>query len=241
MSLDINGLEETKQRLSEIKEEAVRLNESIQSSLQEAQLLVKKAVDELKKVHSSKASLADLSAETTFLRLSKGVETDDLEMPKISLDEVEILSSESKLASQPIRVSKKWLEKIKSVDKRPPNPVLTADELKELESRLKDNVCPLCVSFALDGTCTIQSFEKCPIDTYLDRLVKMIEEMGHRPWMEDYFERMYRDICPGCAGRVNEDYCPPKEDGECAIFTYLPTIVKTVETFLQEKKEKGGD
>jgi hypothetical protein len=119
-------------------------------------------------------------------------------------------------------------------------PVLSAEERKELETRLKDNVCPICVSFSLDGTCTLQSFETCPITLFLDRLVNMIQEMGHRPWMEEYFERMYRDICPGCSARESPDYCPPREDGECSIYTYLPTVVRTIEDFMAEREKRSG-
>jgi len=54
--------------------------------------------------------------------------------------------------------------------------------------------------------------------------------------MEDYFDRMYREICPGCKGRVSPDYCPPREEGECSLFTYLPTVVRTIEQFLKEKR-----
>jgi hypothetical protein len=108
-----------------------------------------------------------------------------------------------------------------------------------LERRLKDNVCPICVSFALDGTCTLEAFETCPIDLYLNRVVAMIEELGHRPWMEEYFERMYRDICPGCKGRVDKDYCPPRDEGDCALYSYLPTVIRTIEGFLKERSESG--
>jgi len=237
MSRENDGLQGDQNRLLEIQKEAGQLNQSISASVREVQLLVEKAVEELRKVRVVKSDLADLRAETTYLRLSRGIVADEPEVPETPASQFEPLWKELKVMSQPVRASKEWLEKIKGVEKRSPNPILTTEEQLELERRLKENVCPLCVSYALDGTCTIQSFEKCPIDTYLDRLVKMIDEMGHQPWMEDYFDRMYRDICPGCAGRVNEDHCPPKEEGECAIFTYLPTIVRTVEDFMKEKKE----
>ena len=94
------------------------------------------------------------------------------------------------------------------------------------------------MSFALDGSCTLQAFETCPIDLYLNRLVTIIQELGHRPWMEDYFERMYREICPGCQGRLEKDYCPPRDEGDCALYTYLPTVVRTIEDFLNERQAR---
>jgi hypothetical protein len=240
MSQESNSLQNSQNRLSEILSKADRLSTSIQDEQLAVLRLVEQAVQRYKDVRKTKLELANLRAEATFLRLSEGVDIDEPKIPNSSLPELEVLWKELKLISQPVRASKEWLERIKEVDTKPPRPILTTEEQLELERRLKDNVCPICVSFSLDGTCTLQSFEKCPIDTYLDRLVKMIDEMGHRPWMEDYFERLYRDICPGCAGRVDEDHCPPRDDGECAIFTYLPTIVRTVEDFMKEKAEANS-
>jgi len=237
MSQESNSLQNSQNRLSEILSEADRLSTNIQEEQLAAFRLVEQAVQRYKEIRKTKLELANLRAEATFLRLSEGVDIEEPKIPNSSLPELEVLWKELKLISQPVRAGKEWLERIKEVDTKPPHPILTTEEQLELERRLKDNVCPICVSFSLDGTCTLQSFENCPIDTYLDRLVKMIDEMGHRPWMEDYFERLYRDICPGCAGRVDEDHCPPRDEGECAIFTYLPTIVRTVEDFMKEKME----
>jgi len=242
VSSDKDGVQEARERLAQIHSQAQRLRESVESSFREAARLFENSVAEMQKARDLKSQLADLRAETTFLRLDRYLEEAvELEIPETSIDRFNRLWTEMKTAFQPVRPSREWLERIKEIDKKPLHPVLTPEECLELERRLKENVCPICVSYALDGTCTIQFFENCPIDTFLSRLVKMIDEMGHRPWMEDYFDKMYRDICPGCSGRVDEDYCPPREEGECSLFSYLPTIVKTVEGFLQEKRESEGD
>jgi hypothetical protein len=237
VSAEDNSPERAKTRLDEIRSEADELRGMISSTYREAYSLVQKAIAKAQKAREENRKLAELRAEATYLRLSEGLEAEDLERAEIVSGDLRQLWKDYQVALKPVGLPRDWLEKIKKVEKRPRNPVLSTEERLELERRLKDNVCPICISFALDGTCTLQAFETCPIDAFLDRLVNMIEEMGHRPWMEHYFERMYRDICPGCSGRIEEDYCPPRESGECALFSYLPTVVRTVEEFMKDKRE----
>jgi len=215
VSPEYDSSAQAKERLSQITSEAARLLKKTKTSYGEVEELIHQVVKSAKSARKQSAKLQNLKAEAMSL-------WSDLES-----------------TLQPVRPSVDWLEKIRKMEeRRHQSPALTPEERVELELRLKENVCPLCVSYTLDGTCTNQSFETCPITTFLDQAVEMIEDMGHRPWMEDYFERMYRDICPGCKGRVDKDYCPPREQGDCSLFTYLPSVVKTIETFLKERAEK---
>ena len=183
-----------------------------------------------------RSKVEDLKAEALYLRLLHDLPPEETVSPEGGLGACENVWKELRAALQPVLPSQEWLEKIREVESaRTEAPALSPEDRDELERRLKDNVCPICVSFALDGTCTLEAFETCPIDLYLSRLVAIIEELGHRPWMEDYFEQMYRDICPGCKGRVDKDYCPPRDEGDCALYTYLPTVVRTIEGFLKER------
>lgn len=238
MSSDREELRQAEQRLGQIQEDFARLYDEAQEVCDKVLSTVEQATEKAKLARDKRAKLEDLKAEALYLRLLHNLPLEEFATPETRLDEGELAWKGLRSASLPVRPSSLWLEKIRELERsRSGQAVLSAEERAELERRLKDNVCPICVSFALDGTCTLESFETCPIDLYLGRLVTMIEELGHRPWMEDYFERMYRDICPGCSGRVDQDYCPPREEGECSLFTYLPTVIRTIESFLRERNE----
>jgi hypothetical protein len=239
VSPDQDSSAQVKERLSQIAAEAAQLVEETKTSYGEVTDLIQRVVENARAAREQVAKLQNLKAEATYLSLRHDFGVEDIEVPGSKLESVTTLWRDLESNLRPVGPSSEWLEKIRELEeKRRQSPALTSEERADLELRLKENVCPLCVSYALDGTCTNQSFETCPITIFLDQVVEMIEDMGHRPWMEDYFERMYRSICPGCKGRVDKDYCPPREEGDCSLFTYLPSVVKTIELFLNERAEK---
>lgn len=115
---------------------------------------------------------------------------------------------------------------------------MTPEEKLELKRRIEEAVCPICVNYTLDGRCENSSFETCPINQYFDGLIEMIIQAGHMPWMDDYYEALRNKVCPICGRRRADGYCQPREDGDCAAYTYLPTIVKVVEDYLKEKNSQ---
>ncbi len=238
MSSDREGLQQAEERLSQIRRERSRLAQDTQARCDDLFSRLSAIAEEAEAVRTKRAELENLKAETLYLRLLHQLPPEESESPRTDWERYETVWREVRAAMQPARPSAEWLERIREVEeRRSSRPILTPEERAELERRLKDNVCPICVSFALDGSCTLEAFESCPIDLYLNRLVGMVEQLGHRPWMEDYFERMFREICPSCQGRVNQDYCPPREDGDCSLYAYLPSVVRTVEDFLRERAE----
>lgn len=234
--MSTDRMAEAKARLTELDEELAALQAEAQGAYDKVLATVQDALEKAREARRSRAQLEDLRAEALHLRLQHDLPIEFPRPPETRSREIEYTWKEVRSQLQPVRPSIEWLEKIREVEEtRRQKPVLSEEERAELERRLKDNVCPICVNFALDGTCTLDAFDTCPIEIYLNRLVRMIEQLGHRPWMEDYFERMYREICPGCQGRTERDYCPPREEGECSLFNYLPTVVRTIESFLDER------
>lgn len=239
MSGNGDELREAQGRVSEIREELSRLKKENQAANEELIAEVRKVLNRAETGRNQRARAENLKAEALYLHLVHDVPLEESEMPEAPLDAWEAAWQEVRATLQPVRPSSEWLEKIRHAEEEEHHqPALSEEERLELERRLKDNVCPICVSFALDGSCTLEAFEACPIDIYLNRLVSIIQDLGHRPWMEDYFERMYREICPGCKGRVEKDYCPPRDEGDCALYTYLPTVVRTIEDFLKEREAR---
>ncbi|MFZ0427761.1 MAG: hypothetical protein WAO20_06570 [Acidobacteriota bacterium] len=226
-------------RMTEIRAELDSLKQENEAAGEKLVAEFREVRDKAELARDRRVRAENLKAEALYLHLRHGLSLEEMTTPEAPLDVCETVWREVRATMQPVRPSIEWLEKIREVEEqRQQQPALSESDRLELERRLKDNVCPICVSFALDGSCTLQAFETCPIDLYLNRLVTIIQELGHRPWMEDYFERMYREICPGCQGRLEKDYCPPRDEGDCALYTYLPTVVRTIEDFLNERQAR---
>lgn len=229
---------QAKARLNEIQKEANALQKEATSSFEQLMAMAERAVEIAKLARQSRIRLETLNAEALYLSLSEGLEWNEVDTPESPPENLDRIWKSLRAELLPVTAQGDWLEKIRNLEKdRSEKPFLTPEEREALELRLKENVCPICVSFSLDGSCTLEAFETCPITHYLNRMVAIVEELGHRPWMEDYFERMYRDVCPGCSGRVDKNYCPPREDGECSLFTYLPSVIRTIEEFMKERDQ----
>ncbi len=112
---------------------------------------------------------------------------------------------------------------------------MTPEEKAELKIRIEEAVCPICVNYTLDGKCDNTAFDDCPIRLFFDDVVEMITELGHMPRMESYYAAFQKKVCPRCGKRKPNGGCPPREEGNCAVYTYLPTIVRVVERFFEEK------
>ncbi|MEJ2078659.1 MAG: hypothetical protein P8020_16080 [Acidobacteriota bacterium] len=239
MSGNGDALSQAQKRMSEIRAELDLLKKENQTVSDQLVAEVRKVRDKAETAREKRVRAEDLKAEALYLHLCHSIPFEEMLTVEAPLDAFETAWREVRATLQPVRPSAQWLEKIREVEVEcQQQPALSESERLELERRLKDNVCPICVSFALDGSCTLQAFETCPIEIYLSRLVGIVQQLGHRPWMEDYFERMYREICPGCQGRLDKDYCPPRDEGDCALYTYLPTVVRTIEDFLKERQAR---
>lgn len=233
-----NHEDKVQQRLSQIDEQTAQLSDSLQNSLNSIRSIGKQLVEAARGARTVSEELANLRAEARLLCLTNGIELSDLPETESQLEVAENIWDELSLQLRPAGPSEEWIEKIRNATVSHKGPsVLSDEESQQLRKRLEETVCPLCVNFALDGTCTLEAFDECPIATYQGRVVEMVRKMGHKPWMEDYFQRMYKDICPLCRDKSTGGVCVPREEGDCALFSYLPAIVKTVEEFMKERAE----
>jgi hypothetical protein len=208
----------------------------MQASYDEIEALGSQLAEAARCTRTQAEHLANLRAEARYLCLAHGLDLEDLPESENRLEMIHEVCREVTSSLRPVGPAQEWIQKIQEAGiSQEGQSFLSPEEREELRRRLEETVCPLCVNHALDGSCTLQAFDQCPITTYQDRVVDMIQKMGHRPWMEDYFESMYQDICPLCRDRSTQEVCVPREDGDCALFTYLPAIVKTVEEFLKER------
>ncbi|MGW8180187.1 MAG: hypothetical protein ACWGQW_15720 [bacterium] len=235
-----NQEDKAQERLSQIDKQTAQLHEGLQESLEKIRVLGEQLLDAAQGTCKVNKELANLRAEARFICLTHGLRLSEQQEIESHLEVAEQLWREVVAQLRPVGPSEEWISKIRNatVDHQD-HSFLSQEESAELRERLEETICPLCVNFALDGTCTLEAFDECPIGAYQDRVVEMIQKMGHRPWMEDYFQSMYKDICPLCRDKSTGGVCVPREEGDCALFSYLPAVVKTVGEFMKERTEKS--
>ncbi|GAB4233652.1 MAG: hypothetical protein Kow00109_06430 [Acidobacteriota bacterium] len=230
------ALSGTQARLEDLEAVCRQLKRETEDGFRQFLAALTELRERSKTLRETRRRLEDALAEVLYLRLTHHLPEDGLARPEIPWSEAEALWMEIKAQWQAVGPSRTWLERIREAEERRAQaPILSDEDRQELRRLLEEVVCPICVSYSLDGTCHQEAFEDCPIEMFLDRLVRMVAEMGHRPWMEEYFEGMYREVCPHCSGRDASGACPPREEGDCSLYTYLPTVVRTIEDFLKQK------
>jgi RNase P subunit RPR2 len=110
-------------------------------------------------------------------------------------------------------------------------------DLQELDRRLKELICPVCVERGPKGTCNLSDLEQCPITLHLPGLVEVVRSV-HSDQMEDYLEKVRQDICTNCQSALSPvGQCDVRNAGHCALDAYLLLIVQIIDDFLAEKAQ----
>lgn len=116
--------------------------------------------------------------------------------------------------------------------------MLSAAELEELDRRLKDLICPVCIERRIDGTCSLSALRQCPITMHLPGLVSVTESV-HSNRMDAYIQAVREQICANCrAPLFPRGGCDARREGRCALDAYLLLIVQGIDDYLAQKLER---
>ncbi len=109
------------------------------------------------------------------------------------------------------------------------------EDLRELDRRLKEIICPICVERGPKATCNLWDLEECPITLHLPRLVEVVRTV-HSDQMKAYVEKVRQDICTTCQSALSPlGQCDVRDAGHCALDAYLLLVVQTIDDFLAKK------
>ena len=89
-------------------------------------------------------------------------------------------------------------------------------------------VCSVCLDQANDGTCGLGRRRVCAIEAHLPRLVEVLSSIDS-PRMDEYVAAVEAEICGRCAQQDSGRKCELRDEGKCALYTYLPLVVEAVE------------
>ena len=97
---------------------------------------------------------------------------------------------------------------------------------------IRRRVCSPCLDGRGDGTCGL-SGRTCALDVHLPRIVEAILAVDSTR-MDDFIAAIEAEICAGCESRGSGGACRLRDQGDCALATYLPLVVDAVEEVHQK-------
>ncbi len=101
-------------------------------------------------------------------------------------------------------------------------------DLDSIDSRLRKSICPNCVRFTRQHTCSLPEDRPCSLFSNLDQIVEIVRGT-HSPRVEPYLTVLRDQVCAACDHEDDHKYCPCREGLDCALDTYYPMIIETIE------------
>ncbi len=111
-----------------------------------------------------------------------------------------------------------------------------AINLNIIETRLRETLCPNCVRFTRQHTCSLPLDRPCSVFKNLPDIVAIVHDT-HSRRIDPYVTVLRDQVCSACHYEDDHGSCPCREDVDCALDTYYPLIVDTVEQELRRQGE----
>lgn len=92
---------------------------------------------------------------------------------------------------------------------------------------IRQKVCSVCLDQAHDGTCGLTK-RTCAIERHLPRLAEVLSSIDSSR-MDEYVAAVEAQICSRCPEQDAQGRCGLRNEGECALYTYLPLVIEAIE------------
>ncbi|MFQ5429039.1 MAG: hypothetical protein ACE5E1_01910 [Phycisphaerae bacterium] len=103
--------------------------------------------------------------------------------------------------------------------------------LRSIERDLRERICPSCVRLTRQAACSLPKERPCSLFSNLDDVVRIVQET-HSRQIDPYVDVLRDRVCAACHSEDEHGSCPRREDIDCALNTYYPLIVDTIEEAL---------
>lgn len=104
--------------------------------------------------------------------------------------------------------------------------------LSGIEARLRERLCPSCVRYTSQHTCSLPPTRSCALFANLPAIVEIVRKT-HSSSIGPYIDAVRDTVCATCHYEDDHGGCPLRDDLDCALNTYLPIIVEEVEAELE--------
>jgi hypothetical protein len=103
---------------------------------------------------------------------------------------------------------------------------------------LRATVCSVCLDRKDDGTCGLSGGHTCGLEAHLPRILEVVETV-HSSRMDEYVEAIRQRVCVVCEQEA-QGVCRLRNEGACALDTYLPLVVEAIEEAQRTLKERSA-
>ena len=93
---------------------------------------------------------------------------------------------------------------------------------------IQERTCAVCLDVADDGTCGLPRARTCALPAQLPTIVEAILRVKSDR-MDDYVTAIENAVCANCAEPDEQGRCGLRDQGACALYTYLPLVVDAIE------------
>ena len=92
---------------------------------------------------------------------------------------------------------------------------------------VRDAACAACLDVADDGSCGLQD-RLCAVPAQLPAVVAATLRVQSSR-MDEYVQAIEEDVCRGCHESDADGRCVLRDQGRCALYTYLSLIVDAID------------
>ncbi len=105
---------------------------------------------------------------------------------------------------------------------------------ERIDSRLRAELCPKCVRYTREFTCSLPPGRECALFANLDKIVDVVRTTRSRR-IDPYVDALRQAVCASCGHQDDTGRCPCRDGIDCALDCYFPMIVDAIEQELARR------
>jgi hypothetical protein len=99
---------------------------------------------------------------------------------------------------------------------------------ERIEARLREEMCPRCVRFTRERTCSLPPDRACALFSNLDKVIDVVRTTRSRR-IDPYVDVLRQAVCGSCRSQDESGRCACRDGIDCALDCYFPMIVDSIE------------
>jgi hypothetical protein len=109
-------------------------------------------------------------------------------------------------------------------------------DMKQMEWRMRESICPKCVRFTQNHTCSLPPGRDCSLFGNLEAVVGIVART-HSERIDPYVDVLRKQVCAACHSEDDHACCPLRDGLDCGLNLYYPIIVDEIERELKRQSK----
>jgi hypothetical protein len=98
----------------------------------------------------------------------------------------------------------------------------------ELESIVRNRICPVCTERTAEGDCGLEKPSDCALFRLFPDVARAIQTVQSDD-IQQYIDAIRKNVCSQCADQAFDGSCETRRQVQCALDSYLLLIVDAIE------------